>query len=58
MTFDEKAPAELLEVLNDVFVSLDAAHKVELRDEPPAQTGARMCQMLQVCKYTLPADDL
>ncbi len=40
MTFDEKSPAELLQLLNDVFAELDKAHKVRVaeRTQTTAQT--------------------
>lgn len=58
VTFDEKSPTELLEAVNDVLAELDAAHKVDLRDEPPDNTAARMLNMLSVCKYQFPTSDM
>lgn len=56
VSFDEKSPAELLQLLNDVFAELDKSHKVDVRDEPPELGGPRMVSFLQVLKFPGAAD--
>lgn len=56
--FDEKTPQDLLQILNDVFAELDSRHQMNLRDEPPEQTGARMIELLALLKYQLPTTDM
>jgi len=59
VSFDEKSssPAELLQLLNDVFAELDAkTHRVSAADEPPEIAGPRILGFLQLLKYPLPAD--
>jgi len=59
VTFDEKTPFELLQILNDVLEYLDPVHgKVDLRDEPQEQTGTRIAQFLHMLKYQYPSDQI
>ncbi len=56
VTFDEKSPHELLQILNDVFAALDSAHERDVRDEPPEVAGPRMINFLAILKFPLPPD--
>ena len=56
VSFDEKSPTELLQLLNDVFAELDKAHRVDVRDEPPEVAAPRMINFLHVIKFPLPPD--
>lgn len=59
VTFDEKTPFELLQILNDVLEYLDPSHgKVDLRDEPQEQTGTRMAQFLHMLKFQYPQNQI
>jgi intraflagellar transport protein 81 len=51
VTFDQKNPLELLQLLNEVFVFLSEDHRVDLREELPEATGVRMTEFLRVLKY-------
>mmetsp|Transcript_51921 Transcript_51921/g.86312 ORF Transcript_51921/g.86312 Transcript_51921/m.86312 type:complete len:680 (+) Transcript_51921:62-2101(+) len=51
VTFDEKSPAELLQLANDVFAILDPKQARDLRDEQPDQTVARMFEFLRILNY-------
>ena len=56
VTFDEKSPQELLQILNDVCAALDSSHDRDVRDEAPEVTGHRLLTFLSVLKFPLPAD--
>ena len=56
VTFDEKSPQELLQILNDVLAELDSAHERDVRDEVPEVTGPRIINFLAVLKFPLPPD--
>jgi len=49
--FDELSPAELLEMLNEVFANLSDEHAIDLREEDPEQTAFRMSTFLRVLNY-------
>jgi predicted small metal-binding protein len=53
--FDDKAPLELLELVNKVFAHLDKAHEsVDMQKETQDKTEERICGFLKVLGY--PAD--
>ena len=54
VAFDELSPFELLQLVNEVLTYLDDRHKVDLRDEEPAVTGARWIEFLSILKYAIP----
>ncbi len=56
VTFDEKSPQELLQILNDICAGLDSAHERDIRDEAPEATGVRLLSFLAVLKFPLPPD--
>lgn len=56
VTFDEKSPQELLQILNDVCAALDSVHERDVRDEAPDQLGFRLVSFLAVLKFPLPPD--
>mmetsp|Transcript_22537 Transcript_22537/g.36233 ORF Transcript_22537/g.36233 Transcript_22537/m.36233 type:complete len:718 (+) Transcript_22537:61-2214(+) len=49
--FDSKAPLELLQIVNDLFASLDPKHKKDLRDEEQDQMATRMLEFLMILNY-------
>ena len=50
--FDDKAPLELLELVNRVFAHLDKAHEsVDLQKETQDKTEERVCGFLKVLGY-------
>uniref|UniRef100_A0A7S4GQ01 IFT81 calponin homology domain-containing protein n=1 Tax=Oxyrrhis marina TaxID=2969 RepID=A0A7S4GQ01_OXYMA len=52
VSFDEKQPLELMEVLNGVLIYLDSdKHKVDLRDETPDAMYHRIGEFLHVVGY-------
>lgn len=57
VTFDEKVGMELVQLLNDVFASMDETHRVDLRDEAPEATAERLFRFLRVVKYNVPPQD-
>lgn len=57
VTFDEKSAVELLSMLNAILASLDAAHRVDVREERPEATAARMCGFLLTLNYRFPTPD-
>ena len=53
--FDDKAPLELLELVNKVFENLDKSHEgVDMQKETQDKTEERICGFLKVLGY--PAD--
>lgn len=55
--FDEKSNFELLQVLNDVLVEMDASkHSVDLRRESDEARAMRYLEFLQLLKFPLPRD--
>lgn len=46
VSFDEKSPVELLQLLSDVFSLLSPVHKRDVRDETPEQTVFRLMDFL------------
>lgn len=56
VTFDEKSPTELLELLNNVLKNISSDHDVDVRDEEPDTTAARMLQFLSVLNYNVSVD--
>jgi intraflagellar transport protein 81 len=52
--FDDKAPLDLLELLNKVLAQLDDSHKVDIQRETQDKTQDRVCGYLKVLGY--PAD--
>ena len=59
VTFDEKAGAELLQVLFDVIAELDGSGKpVDVRDADQAALADRVFRVMQIVKYPLPSGDL
>ena len=53
--FDDKAPLELLELVNKVFTHLDKSHEsVDMQKETQDKTEERICGFLKVLGY--PAD--
>lgn len=46
VTFHNKSPAEMLQLVNDVFAYLDPKMKKDLRDEPQDVYGQRMLEFL------------
>lgn len=51
VTFDERTPFELLQLLNDVFALLDQNHAKDLRDEQPEAMLNRMVDFLWILNY-------
>eukprot|EP01112_Ceratiomyxa_fruticulosa_P010624 TRINITY_DN2819_c0_g1_i1.p1 TRINITY_DN2819_c0_g1~~TRINITY_DN2819_c0_g1_i1.p1 ORF type:complete len:260 (-),score=47.84 TRINITY_DN2819_c0_g1_i1:86-865(-) len=51
VSFDEKTPLELLQLLNDVFVEVSTDHNIDLRDETIEMTIERFISFLWVLKY-------
>ena len=50
--FDDKAPLELLELVNKVFSHLDDVHKsVDMQKETQEKTEERVCGFLKVLGY-------
>ena len=50
--FDDKAPLELLELVNKVFAHLDSTHKsVDMQKETQEKTEQRICGFLKVLGY-------
>jgi intraflagellar transport protein 81 len=50
--FDDKAPLELLELVNRVFTELDDVHKtVDMQKETQEKTEERICGFLKVLGY-------
>lgn len=50
--FDDKAPLELLEMVNQVFASLDKSHQdVDMQKETQQKTEERICGFLKVLGY-------
>ena len=58
VAFDEKSPFELLEIVNAIFATLSADHKVDLRDETPEATATRMMDFLRVLNYKQGAEPM
>ena len=58
VTFDELSAFDLLSLLNRVLSHLNPEHKVELRDEPPEATGARIFSFVTMLVSLLPAPEL
>lgn len=57
VAFDEKGSFELLQILNEVFVEIDATkHKVDLRNEADEVRAHRYLEFLQLLKFPLPRD--
>ena len=53
--FDDKAPLELLELVNRIFANLDKEHEdVDMQKETQDKTEERICGYLKVLGY--PAD--
>uniref|UniRef100_A0A7S3CYY0 IFT81 calponin homology domain-containing protein n=1 Tax=Palpitomonas bilix TaxID=652834 RepID=A0A7S3CYY0_9EUKA len=59
ITFDEKRPTELLQVLNDVFAHLNSDQKRVIRDEDPEEMSVRMTEFLRILnfKHTIDPED-
>ncbi|GMH57494.1 hypothetical protein TrST_g3952 [Triparma strigata] len=55
--FDEKSPAELLQLLNDIFTSMDSTMKGDVRDEEDVVRASRMGNFLQMLKCPLLPQD-
>lgn len=52
VSFDEKAPIELLELLNTVLGHLDDKHKkIDIREEPQDETATRLTEFIRVLNY-------
>ena len=50
--FDDKAPLELLELVNRVFTHLDNSHEsVDMQKETQEKTEERVCGFLKVLGY-------
>jgi len=50
--FDDKAPLELLELVNRVFADLDKAHNnIDMQKETQEKTEERICGFLKVLGY-------
>lgn len=50
--FDDKAPLELLELVNKVFAHLDKAHEdINMQKETQEKTEERICGFLKVLGY-------
>mmetsp|Transcript_10773 Transcript_10773/g.26382 ORF Transcript_10773/g.26382 Transcript_10773/m.26382 type:complete len:672 (+) Transcript_10773:79-2094(+) len=56
VTFDEKTPTELLELLNNVLKNLSKDHDVDVRDEDPQDTAVRIVGFLGVLNYSVDVD--
>ncbi|GAB5368926.1 hypothetical protein AAMO2058_001361300 [Amorphochlora amoebiformis] len=50
--FHSKAPVELLQIVSDVFATLDPKHKKDLRDENQDQMATRMIEFLMILGYS------
>jgi hypothetical protein len=49
---DEKSPLELLQLLNDIFASMDASHQLDVREENDDARGQRMMAFITMLKFT------
>jgi len=56
VTFDEKSPTELLELLNDVLKNLSSEHDVDVRNEGIENTALRIIRMFAVIKFEYQGD--
>jgi len=46
--FDEKTNFELLELLNTVLGTIDASHRLDIRDETQDKTATRICDFMKI----------
>jgi len=51
VTFDEKEPFELMEILNVVLKDVDSKQEINLRDEQPEQACQQIMEFLQILGY-------
>jgi len=51
VSFDEKTPLNLLELLNKILTFLDPKNNVDIRDEPQDKTAQRLTEFLKVLDY-------
>ncbi len=51
VSFDEKSPLELLELLNTILATFDDKHKVDIRKETQEQTAGRITEFLKVLDF-------
>mmetsp|Transcript_45252 Transcript_45252/g.74986 ORF Transcript_45252/g.74986 Transcript_45252/m.74986 type:complete len:691 (-) Transcript_45252:135-2207(-) len=51
VSFDEKSPFELLEIVNSIMANLSDDHKIDLRDETPEGTANRMMDFFRILNY-------
>merc|ERR1719247_1672576 len=56
VTFDEKEPFELMEVLNNVLTKVDPKKELNLRDEQPELACQQIIEFLMVLGYKRPFD--
>ena len=57
--FDDKAPLELLELINRVFAHLDKTHEsIDMQKETQEKTEERICGFLKVLGYPPPEEPL
>jgi len=56
VTFDEKSPTELLELLNDVLKNLSSEHDVDVRNEGIENTAMRIFRTFAILKFDYQGD--
>lgn len=56
VTFDEKEPFELMEILNQVLVVIDTKQSINLRDEQPDVACQQIMEFLTILGYQRPFD--
>lgn len=56
VTFDEKEPFELMELLNSVLSHLDQKKEINLRDENPESACQKIIEFLTILGYAKPFD--
>jgi intraflagellar transport protein 81 len=56
VTFDEKEPFELMEILNTVITAVDPKKEINLRDEKPEDACQQIMEFLIVLGYKTPFD--
>lgn len=56
VSFSNKSPGELLQIVNDVFAQLDSRQTKVLRDEPQTHTAARMLDFIVALAYPIPQE--
>jgi len=53
VSFDEKSPYELIEIINIIFSFLDSTKKLDLKKETPETIGLKFTEFLKVLDYQI-----